>query len=89
MTTVSAGLLQGKRAVITDSNDFMGPAIAKRFAAEGAEVMADGRDLTQPGSCDELIAEAGRVDILVVNLADPAEALPVQDISDARWHQAV
>ncbi|MEM8562567.1 MAG: SDR family oxidoreductase [Pseudomonadota bacterium] len=88
MTKESTGLLHGKRAVITDCNDFMGPAIAKRFAMEGAEVLADDRDLTQPGSCEALITEAGRVDILVVNLADPAEALPVQDIPDARWHQA-
>ena len=80
--------LTGKRAVITDSKDFMGPAIAARFSREGADVIADDRDLTLPGSCEALITEAGRVDVLIINLADPAEALAVQDIGDDRWHQA-
>ena len=80
--------LAGKRAVLTDSKDFMGPAIAARFRREGATVIADERDLTQPGACEDLIADAGQVDILVINLADPAEALPVEQVSDARWHQA-
>lgn len=81
-------MLKGKRAVITDSSAFMGPAIGARFLREDAVVIADDRDLTQDGACEALIHEAGHVDILIVNLADPAEALPVQDISDARWHQA-
>lgn len=80
--------LQGKRVVITDSNDFMGPAIRERFERDGATVNADMRDLTCAGACESLIEQAGHVDVLVINLADPAEALPVQDISDARWHQA-
>ena len=80
--------LQGKRVVITDSNDFMGPALSQRFEREGAAVIADERDLSCEGACDALIEEAGTVDVLIVNLADPAEAAPVQDVSDARWFQA-
>jgi 2-keto-3-deoxy-L-fuconate dehydrogenase len=77
-----------KRVVLTDSDDFMGPAIRARLEADGATVMADNRDLTRDGACEALIDEAGRVDVLVVNLADPADASPVQDVTDARWHQA-
>lgn len=80
--------LQGKRVVITDSNEFMGPAIRSRFEREGAIVIADNRDLTAEGACEALITEAGQVDVLIVNLADPADAATVQDIGDARWHQA-
>ncbi len=82
------GQLAGKRVVITDKSAFMGPAIEARFLREQAHVTADSRDLTKAGACESLIEEAGHVDILIVNLADPAEALPVQDISDARWQQA-
>ncbi len=82
------GLLQNKRVVITDCDQFMGPAITSRFKREGARVTADSRDLTLPGACEALIEEADAVDVLIVNLADPAEALPVQDIGDARWQQA-
>lgn len=81
-------MLENKRVVITDSNEFMGPAMSARFVRDGAQVIADERDLTQAGACEALIADAGQVDVLIVNLADPAEALPVQDISDTRWHQA-
>ena len=80
--------LQGKRVVITDAEEFMGPAIAARFEQEGAIVCADATDLTQAGACESLIANAGPVDVLIVNLADPAEAAPVQDVGDERWHQA-
>jgi 2-keto-3-deoxy-L-fuconate dehydrogenase len=80
--------LQGKRVLITEKGDFMGPAMAARFLSEGAQVIADDRDLTRPGACEALIEEAGHVDVLIINLADPAEALAVQDIGDDRWHQA-
>ena len=80
--------LNGRKIVITDSKDFMGPALEAHFRREGADVMADERDLTQAGACEALIQEAGPVDVLIINLADPAEALAVQDIGDARWHQA-
>lgn len=80
--------LNGKRVVITDINDFMGPAILSRFEREGATVIADDRDLTAEGACEALIKEAGQVDVLIVNLADPADAAAVQDVADSRWHQA-
>ena len=34
------GPLRHKHVVITDSNDFMGPAIAARFKREGARVLS-------------------------------------------------
>lgn len=80
--------LKGKRVVITDSNEFMGPAIRSRFEREGATVIADDRQLSDPGACEALITQAGQVDVLIVNLADPADAAAVQDVGDARWHQA-
>ena len=82
------GLLRHKHVVITDSSEFMGPAIAARFKRDGARVTADSRDLTLQGACETLIEDAGQVDVLIINLADPAQALPVQDLGDARWQQA-
>ena len=76
-----AARLQGKRVVITQADDYMGPATAALFAEEGAEVIADTRDLTESGACEALIAEAGRVDVLIANLASPnfaGTATPVQ-----------
>lgn len=80
--------LAGKRVLLTDAEAFMGPAITERFNRKGADLIADTRDLTADGACEALVAEAGDIDILIANLADPAEAKPVQELSDARWQQA-
>ena len=51
--------LADKRVVITQADDYMGPATAALFAEEGAHVIADTRNLTEAGACDALIEEAG------------------------------
>lgn len=61
--------LQGRRVVITQISAFMGEDLVKLFSAEGAEVVADDRDLTVDGAVEDLIDEAGHVDVLVANLA--------------------
>jgi 2-keto-3-deoxy-L-fuconate dehydrogenase len=77
--------LQGKRAVVTQASSFMGPAICDLFRAEGADVLADDSDLTVPFRAGELIASAGPVDILIINLAlDNPRAL-AHETSDAQW----
>lgn len=77
--------LEGKSAVITQANDFMGPAIATRFRDEGAQVFTDTRDLRRNNACEELIAEAGKVDILIVNLAVPNPRKPAHETTDQQW----
>lgn len=77
--------LAGKRAVVTQASSFMGPAICDLFRSEGAVVLADDSDLTVPARAQELIRDAGHVDILIINLAlDNPRAL-AHDTSDAQW----
>ena len=57
--------LNGKRVLVTQSDDYMGPATIELFQKEGAEIIADSSDLTQEGRCEELISESGRIDILL------------------------
>lgn len=81
--------LTGKRTLITQAQDFMGPITAEVFAAEGAEVVADARDLTTPGACEAAVAEAGRIDVLIANLASPTFAgIETTQLDDASWQQA-
>lgn len=81
--------LAGKRILITQARDFMGPITAEVFAAEGAEVIADARDLTAPGACEAAVAEAGRIDVLIANLASPTFAgIETTQLDDASWQQA-
>lgn len=74
--------LAGKRVLVTDADEFMGPDIVPLFREEGAEVLADTRDLTINGACNTLVAEAGRIDVLMVNLAGTASGALVQDVED-------
>lgn len=81
--------LAGKRVLITQAQDFMGPITAEVFAAEGAEVIADARDLTAPGACEAAVADAGRIDALIANLASPTFAgIETTQLDDASWCQA-
>ncbi|MEH2474245.1 2-keto-3-deoxy-L-fuconate dehydrogenase [Nitrobacteraceae bacterium AZCC 2161] len=77
-----SGRLTGKRVVVTDVNEYNGADIVALFREEGAEVIADERDLTKPTAADDLIKEAGRVDILIANLATKFDFAPAVDQPD-------
>jgi 2-keto-3-deoxy-L-fuconate dehydrogenase len=78
--------LDGKRVLLTQSNDFMGPALTEVFRDSGAEVIADPHALDQdPALPGAIVRAAGRVDVLLVHLALPAPSTPVSEISDAEW----
>ncbi len=79
--------LAGKRILVTQADDFMGPAFIPAFREQGAEVIEDRRDLTVPEAADELLTEAGEIDVLVANLAAPADAGYAVKISDERWNR--
>ena len=79
--------LQGKRIVITQADDFMGPALCGVCAEQGAEVIADSRSLVDPEMPASIVAEAGEIDILIANLAVPAPATPLVDVPDSEWRQ--
>lgn len=88
-STQSGQRLQGKRVVVTQANDYMGPATVALFSREGADVLADTRDLTQPGACESLIEDAGRVDVLMANLASPNfSGRSVAEVDDVAWATA-
>ncbi len=52
--------LQGKRVLITQADDFMGPVTREVFVEEGAEVIADTRDLTPPEAAAAAVERAGK-----------------------------
>jgi 2-keto-3-deoxy-L-fuconate dehydrogenase len=80
------GKLQGKRVLVTQANDYMGPATIELFNAEGAEVIADSSDLTVAGACQTLIEASGQVDILIANLASRNyTGIYATDLDDDAW----
>jgi 2-keto-3-deoxy-L-fuconate dehydrogenase len=77
--------LEGKRVVITQAQDFIGPALMERLRIAGAEVFGDNRDLIEPSAADKLITSIGHVDVLLVNLVlcNPSKA--VTATTDRQW----
>ena len=80
--------LDGKRVLLTQANDFMGPALRQVFSELGAEVIADDGTLDHPARPDALIKETGRVDVLLANLGIPAPATPAADVTEDEWRSA-
>lgn len=84
-----SGRLAGKRVIVTQADDYMGPATSELFRAEGAEVIGDTGDVRDPDHADALIREVGRVDVLIANLAsENFSGTPATELSDAAWHAA-
>jgi len=77
--------LQGQRVLVTQSRDFMGPALCEAFAAHGAVVVADGRALDAPGAVHDMVAAAGQVQVLIANLGVPAPNTYAHEVGDAEW----
>jgi NAD(P)-dependent dehydrogenase (short-subunit alcohol dehydrogenase family) len=82
-----SGRLAGKRVLVTQAEDYMGPATIELFREEGADVIADNSDLTQPDRCEELISSSGEIDVLIANLASPNfTGIPVTELAADDWH---
>jgi 2-keto-3-deoxy-L-fuconate dehydrogenase len=79
--------LLGKRVLITQSTEFMGPVLCEVFAEQGATVVANEDDLSEPDAAARVIGAAGEIDVLVVNLAFTAPSTPALQVADAEWRQ--
>ena len=79
--------LTGKRILVTQSKDFMGPALCEELAAYGADVISDERIPISPNDPKEMIDAAGFLDVLVLNLALPAPSTQVTEIEDDEWRR--
>ena len=81
--------LAGKRVLVTQASDYMGPATIELFREHGAEVIADESDLTQPQAAQDVVDAAGHIDILVANLAADARfGIMAVDTDDTVWDTA-
>lgn len=79
------GSLTGKRVLVTHADAFMGPVLCEVFAEHGATVIADTATLAGPEAPAAMIAAAGRIDVLVANLALPAPATAVTLVTEDEW----
>lgn len=77
--------LKGKRILLTQAGDFMGPTLVPLLTQLGAIVIADDRALTDPALPAELVRAAGHVDVLIAHLGSPREQLPVTEGTEEDW----
>jgi 2-keto-3-deoxy-L-fuconate dehydrogenase len=64
----------------------MGKAIREKFEELGIKVIVGPSLMHNEQDVNELVANAGDIDILVANLAEPSMTGPVQDIDNENWN---
>ena len=80
--------LNGQRILVTQSDEFMGPALCETLRECGADVVADPRPMTDPDAPAAAVAAAGRLDAVIANLALPAATSAVLDADEDEWREA-
>jgi 2-keto-3-deoxy-L-fuconate dehydrogenase len=78
-------MLTDKRILLTHADRFMGPALARVLAEQGAQVLADADPLTASEAPARIVASAGRVDVLLAHLALPAPTTAADAVDDDEW----
>ena len=78
-------MLLGKRVLVTQADAFMGPTLCEVLAAHGAVVASNTEPLLDAEAPARIVAAAGHIDVLVVNLAVTAPSTLAADVSDTEW----
>ncbi len=79
--------LEHKRIVVTQADEFMGPAICTMLERQGAIVHKHFGSLVDVQASEQLISESGDVDILIANLALPAPTTRAHEVSEEEWQE--
>ncbi len=80
--------LHGKRILVTQADVFMGPDLCAVLTEQGATVIADTQSMIEPEAPAAALADAGEIDVLVINLAIPAPSTLATEASDAEWNDS-
>lgn len=76
-----------KRILVTQADEFMGPAICQKLVKQGAEIVAVRGSLAEPGSASQIIKEAGSIDIVIANLAITAPSTLAAEVDAREWRR--
>jgi 2-keto-3-deoxy-L-fuconate dehydrogenase len=75
-----SGRLEDRRVLVTHAERYIGPPVVVLFRKEGANVIADQSEYADPGPVQEVVGQAGRIDVLVANFAGPPHMMPVTNM---------
>lgn len=79
--------LQNKRILVTQAEDFMGPMLCEVLAEHGATVIPSIDSMLDPEAPGRVVAAAGHIDVLVINLAVPAPTSGATEVSETEWRE--
>ncbi|MBL8361816.1 MAG: SDR family oxidoreductase [Rubrivivax sp.] len=79
--------LAGQRVLVTQCTEFMGPVLCEVLAEQGADVVASAEPLAEADAAARVVRDAGRIDVLVANLALKAPSTPAVDVGEAEWRE--
>ena len=79
--------LNGKRILVTQSSDFMGPAICEVLAAHGAEVVGDPTLPRAPDDARRVVEDAGAINAMVINLGTEAPSTRLTEVDEDEWRE--
>ena len=77
--------LKAKHVLITQSDDYMGPAISELFSNEAALVTARPGVVPIGQGFTDYVADLADIDIVIANLAYAPSSSPAADIQDVVW----
>jgi 2-keto-3-deoxy-L-fuconate dehydrogenase len=77
--------IRGRRVLVTQCEEFMGPVLVEVFREHGAEVVADPRSLAEPDVAETAVRAAGPLDVLIANLAIAAPSTAAAEVADEEW----
>jgi len=77
--------LKGKRVLVTQADQFMGPVLCDVLAEHGVEVIRSIASLLEPSAAADVVQSAGVIDVLVANLAYAAPTTLAADVTDNEW----
>lgn len=77
--------LLGKRILVTQANEFMGPAFCAVFTEQGADVVKSCEELSTAAAVEQVILNAGPIDVLVANLSILAPSTPSSEVGEEEW----
>lgn len=80
-------MLSGKRILVTQAADFMGPTFVEVFREQGADVVESTEDLSLPESAASVVSTAGPIDVLVANLSIIAPSTPAHEVEEDEWRR--
>ena len=83
----SENVQERRTALVTCIDLYMGIAIKEKFEALNIEVIEGRYPMTNEAEVKELVSNAGSIDILVANLAEPPMTSPVQNIQNSDWNK--